>query len=204
MSAVSRFNAWFFDTFDGYINGLLRRMKREVLIDLPDTIIEIGAGTGANFRYYRPGTTVVAIEPNPAMHHRLGRNARHAGIDLVLESRRAEDTGLETASVPVVVATLVLCTVADQEAAIAEILRILAPDGRLLLVEHVLGRSAVMRWLQRMAAPGWRRVFDGCVVGRDTRSVLEGAGFGKVELAERTVASPFLPFNSILYGCARR
>lgn len=199
---VSRFNAWFFQALDGLIDRSLRRIKRQVYCDLPDWIVEIGPGVGANFRYYRPGTHVVAIEPNIAMHSRLERNARDSGITLDLRPALAEDTGLGDDSVPVVVSNLVLCTVTDPETAVAEAHRILEPGGRLVLVEHVRGQGFMLRALQRLVSRPWRWLFEGCELDRNTRATVAAAGFSRLEFTERTGLAIFAPINSFLYGSA--
>jgi SAM-dependent methyltransferase len=203
-STVGRFNAWFFDRFDSFIDWSLRRLKRKVFTNLPQTVVEIGPGVGANFRYYRPGMTVIAIEPNPAMHQRLQANAREAGIRLELEDTFAEDTGLPTGSAAAVVTSLVLCSVTDPEAAIAEAHRILEPGGRLIVVEHVRGQGPVLRTIQRLVRRPWRWVFDGCELGRDTLATVQEAGFASVEMVERTVITAFVPVNSFVYGHATK
>lgn len=49
--ARSRFNAWFFGELDGYINYLSRPHKQAAFGDLErGTVVEIGAGAGANVR----------------------------------------------------------------------------------------------------------------------------------------------------------
>ena len=87
---VARWNAWFFDTFDGVINRRLAPVKAELFADLPSTVVEIGAGTGANLRYLRPGTTVIAVEPSAAMRAPLEQRAERQGIDLRIEQSSAE------------------------------------------------------------------------------------------------------------------
>ena len=202
--SVRRFNAWFFHRFDGFIDWSLRRLKSQVFTDLPQTVVEIGPGEGANFRYYQPGTTVIAIEPNPAMHQRLQANAREAGIHLELQDTIAEDTGLPTASAPAVISSLVLCSVTDPEAAIAEAHRILEPGGRLMVVEHVRGQGPVLRGLQKLVRRPWRWAFEGCELDRDTLATIEGAGLSTVEMVERTVITAFVPVNSFVYGYATK
>jgi SAM-dependent methyltransferase len=198
---VSRFNAWFFDTFDGLLDASLSPLKRQVYVDLPGAIVEIGPGAGANFRYYPPGATVVAIEPNVAMHERLTRNARRAGVDLVIRTATAEDTGLGDASVSVVVSSLVLCTVADPRAAVAEAHRILEPGGRLLFVEHVRDRAPLLRWFQRLARRPWRWIFEGCELDRDTASTIRDGGFSRVDIGLRRTLT-MLAANPCAYGLA--
>lgn len=197
---VGRFNAWFFDTFDGFINWSTRRMKKQVYSNLPDTIVEIGPGVGSNFGYYRTGTTVVAVEPNFAMHQRLRSNAESAGINLVLKTTTAEATGLEDQSAQAVVSNLVLCTVVDPTTAVREARRILKPGGRLLLVEHVRGRGPMLRTLQRLMAGPWKWLFEGCELGRDTLRELVEAGFDISGVLEKTVPTVFLPINAFVFG----
>jgi hypothetical protein len=64
---------------DGYIAWHLRQHKQAVFTGLPDTVVEIGSGVGANFRYIRPGTRVIAVEPNPYMHRSLRLAAERSG-----------------------------------------------------------------------------------------------------------------------------
>lgn len=203
-SKIGRFNAGFFDTFDGFINWSLRRMKTEVYQEIPETIVEIGPGVGGNFGFYPQGTNVIAIEPNLEMHRRLEENARKARIHLELEDTLAEDTGLPSDSAQVVVSNLVLCTVADPAQAIAEAYRVLAPGGRLLIVEHVRGRGPLLRALQRMLRKPWKWLFEGCDLERDTAHLVRSAGFSDVAIAEKTHPTLFVPINSFAYGTATK
>lgn len=200
--AIGRFNAWFFDTFDDFIDWSLRGLKRVVYQDLPNNIVEIGPGVGSNFRYYAPGTTVVAIEPNQRMHERLQRNAAAKGIDLVLKDTLAEDTGLPTGAAEVVISNLVLCTVTDPNAAVAEALRILAPGGRFLIVEHATGRGPLLRLIQRLVRRPWEWVFEGCDVSRDILEIVADAGFSQLALEAKTRLTLFFPVNSFVFGMA--
>lgn len=199
---VSRFNAWFFDAFDGLINLSLKRLKDQVYVDLPDTIVEIGPGVGGNFRHYPRGTRVIAIEPNVEMHERLEKNARKAGLEVVITDTLAEATGLDDESASVVISNLVLCTVRDPSAAVAEAYRILRPGGRYIVVEHIEGRGPILRALQRLVARPWRWLFEGCELDRNTGSTIASAGFSTVAITELTHVTPFVPVNSFAYGTA--
>lgn len=75
-SRLSRFNAWFFDSIDRYSNHVAHIHKRNALEGLRSgTVVELGAGTGANFRYLPAGCRLIAVEPSVAMRARLQRNA---------------------------------------------------------------------------------------------------------------------------------
>lgn len=79
----------------------------------------------------------LALEPNPFFHPRLREEARKRGLALTLLPGRAEAIPLPGGSVDLVVATLVLCSVADPEKAIEEVHRVLRPGGAYLFLEHV-------------------------------------------------------------------
>jgi hypothetical protein len=70
----------------------------------------------------------------------------------------------------------VLCTVPDPAGATAEVARVLAPDGELLLIEHVRGEegSRQTRWQDRLERP-WGWVGAGCHPNRDTATTLSAA-----------------------------
>jgi ubiquinone/menaquinone biosynthesis C-methylase UbiE len=80
---------------------------------------------------------------------------------------------LDAGSVDTVISTLVLCTVPDPEAALAEIVRVLRPGGRLLFCEHVSsGSPRRARWQHRLARP-WAALADGCRCDQDTLALIE-------------------------------
>ncbi len=198
-----RFNEAFFRVMDGYLNSLLSSHKSELFTNLPATVVEIGSGTGANFRYFSPGTKVIAVEPNPYMHRTLKREAAKAGIELTLLSRGAEDTGLEPESIDAVVSTLVLCTVPDLDASIREIRRVLRPGGQFFFLEHVAApQGSILRWIQQIVHRPWSYCFEGCQTNRDIFAALEQAGFEQLRADRYTVRSPFLPVNTQIVGVA--
>ena len=139
-------------------------------------VLEVGAGTGANLRHYRDVTRVVAAEPDPAMRARLARHLGGAAVPVEVAEAPAEHLGFPDASFDTVVATLVLCSVADPDAALAEMRRVLRPGGRLLVLEHVRGEGCRARWQDRVT-PIWRRVGAGCHPNRDTEAAIVRAGF---------------------------
>lgn len=200
-----RLNAAVLRAFDGYAHLMLGAAKRALFADLPDTVLEIGPGTGANLRYYRPGTRLVAVEPNQHMHAALAAAARRRGIALELRDESAEAIGLPDGSVDAVVSTLVLCTVPDPAAAVREVARVLRPGGRLYFVEHVRSTDhAGYRAVQRAVARPWRWFFEGCDVLRDTEQVLASAGFAGLAVDRYRARTLFVPINPQIAGVATR
>lgn len=198
-----RLNALFFGGLDGYLDHLLRPHKRQVLADLPPTVVELGAGTGANLRYMPAGTRLIAVEPNPAMHRRLRERAARAGVDLELHATVAERLDLPDASADMVISSLVLCTVPDPGAVVAEVRRVLRPGGRYAFLEHVAApEGAALRRLQRVVRRPWGWFFEGCSCERDLRTVIETAGFGHVAVTGYRLRGPFLPAAPQIAGVA--
>jgi ubiquinone/menaquinone biosynthesis C-methylase UbiE len=205
--AVSRFNAWFFSAFDRYINHISRPHKQAAFAGIEsETVVELGAGVGANLPHLPAGSRLIAVEPSLAMHPGLQRRASDAGIDVTVLAHGAESLPLEDASVDEVICSLTLCTVADPERVVAEVHRVLRPGGRFRFVEHVAAPTwSPRRWLQRAIRRPWAWLFEGCTLDRDTASKVRAAGFTRVEIERaRFRRSIFVPVNSTIYGVAVR
>ena len=153
-------------------------------------------------RYLVPGSRLVAIEPNAHAHDALRRNAARYGIDLEISEERAESTGLASASVDAVICTLVLCTVENQAAALAEVRRILRPGGRFVFIEHVESGPGPLRKLQRLIRRPWRYAFDGCCLDRDTAAAIAAAGFADVRIDQFRLGGLFVPVWPQISGVA--
>ena len=133
-----------------------------------------GARTGANLdRYPDAVGELVLAEPDPHMLRKLRPRAAVAGAEVVAAG--AESLPFEDSSVDTVASSLVLCTVPDPVAALAESARVLRPGGKLLFLEHVRAReSGPARWQDRLETP-WRFFADGCHCNRDTVATIEAS-----------------------------
>lgn len=179
-----RFNSWLLAKFEDALHEEMGPLKTEHIGSMTGTVIEIGAGNGVNFRYYPRGVRrVVAYEPNPYMHHRLHDSARTHGLAVDLRPVSAESLEFDDDTVDAVVCTLVLCTVADPERTINEVRRVLKPGGRFFFIEHVAAEPGTfLRHMQDLLHRPWRYVFEGCHTNRETGTLLEQAGFSRVEM----------------------
>lgn len=201
--ARGRFNAAFFSILGGYINWHMRKGKANAFAGLPANVVEIGPGVGANLRYLPTGARLIGIEPNPYMHERLCRAAHRHGIELEIRSVVGERIDLPDASAEAVISSLVLCTVHDPAAVLAEIRRVLKPGGRFSFAEHVVAAPRTpTRFLQRALRRPWAWVFEGCSCERDITTLIASAGFAKVEISPYRIHSPLVPFNNHIAGTA--
>ncbi len=170
----------------------LGRARDTLLAGVSGDVLEIGAGTGANLAHLPSAglTSLLLVEPSAPMRRRLARRVRERADVLPGDTRvvagHAAALPVEDGSVDTLVSTLVLCSVPDLAAAIAELRRVIAPDGRLLLLEHVAGHGRT-RTLQRAVDPAWRVVARGCRLVRDTRTALDRGGFDTSDVADWTL-----------------
>jgi SAM-dependent methyltransferase len=152
----------------GEVAGM-RLRRRQLLARASGRVLEIGAGTGLNLPYY-PDTVdeLILAEPEPGMRRRLAGRLHRLGRAAEIVDAPAERLTVPDASVDTVVSTLVLCTVADPERALRENVRVLAPDGQQLFIEHVRADSRRLAGCQHRLLRPWRAFAGGCDCARDT------------------------------------
>jgi ubiquinone/menaquinone biosynthesis C-methylase UbiE len=179
--------------------------RRELLAGLRGRVIEVGSGIGSNFPHY-PETVseVIAVEPEPYLRAKSEQAAAHAPVPIRVVDGMAEDLPVEDESIDAGVVSLVLCSVPDQDTALAELHRKIKPGGELRFYEHVISnresRRRVQRFLDKTFYP---RLAGGCHLTRDTRAAIERAGF----TVQRSRRFPFPPGKlgiPHILGSARR
>jgi ubiquinone/menaquinone biosynthesis C-methylase UbiE len=173
----------------------MRETRREVLAGARGRTIDIGAGTGINLDLYPADVgDLVLAEPDPHMLKSLRAKAAGSRREPTIVEAPAGSLPFEDDSFDTAVFTLVLCTVPDPEAALAEAARVLKPGGRLLFIEHVRSEDpGLARWQDRLEGP-WRFLGDGCHCNRDTAATIEASPFEieKVEKGELPKAPPLV------------
>jgi len=154
--------------FEQIRSGLVRKAEGRVL--------EIGFGTGANFRFYRNAERIDAIEPNPVMSKKAIKRIKKTGTPIATYQATAEELPFADDSFDTVVATLVFCTIPDPEQALREIQRVSKPGARILMFEHVLMDQKVLGKTQAALTPLWKKLCDGCHLDRDTLWLVANSG----------------------------
>lgn len=149
--------------------------KRELIGSLEGSVLEIGAGRGANFAAMRQVSHWIGVEPSGRRRTASRRAGVLPGAEVL--AGRAERLPVADGSVDNVLSTVVLCSVRDHTAALSEIERVLRPGGRLVFAEHVAAPPGTGSFrAQRLWAP-LSRVFDhGCDPTRRTWESLERCG----------------------------
>jgi SAM-dependent methyltransferase len=164
--------------------------RARLLAGLTGRVVEVGAGNGMNFAHYPPSVTeVVAVEPEPYLRARAEEAAVGAPVPVTVVDGTSTSLPLPDGSVDAGVASLVLCSVPDQAAALAELRRVIRPGGELRFYEHVRARDERSARWQRRTDPVWTRIAGGCHLTRDTEQSIVGAGF-TIEASDRFHFAP--------------
>lgn len=181
--------------------------RQALLAGLQGRVIEVGAGHGLNFAHYPPDITeVVAVEPEPHLRELARRAAGRTTVRIEVTAGVAEELPAEDGGFDVAVASLVLCSVPDQDAALAEIFRVLRPGGELRFYEHVVALNSGTARVQRLLdATIYPFLAGGCHCARDTGAAIQRAGF-RVQRQERIAfkPSPLTPAIPHILGAATR
>ncbi|MFF3244064.1 class I SAM-dependent methyltransferase [Streptomyces sp. NPDC002870] len=182
--------------------------RKELLSGLSGRVIEIGAGNGLNFAHYPPAVSeVVALEPERRLRHLAAQAARSAEVPVDVVPGAAEALPVKSEAFDAAVVSLVLCSVRDLPRSLAEIRRVLRPDGELRFFEHGLAETRGMARTQRaLDRTVWPLLFGGCHTARDTVAAIEAAGFElgtyrRLQVPEKGMR---LPSSPCVLGVARR
>jgi ubiquinone/menaquinone biosynthesis C-methylase UbiE len=170
-------------------------------------VVEIGPGNGINFRHYPASVEeVVALEPEPYLRAKAERAARLAPVSVSVRAGVADSLELEDAGFDAAVACLVLCSVPDQQAALAELRRVLKPGGQLRFLEHVRSHTPRKARVQAtLDGSGlWPRLAGGCHCSRDTVGAIQAAGFQVERTQDIDLGPSWVITNPHVLGRAAR
>lgn len=169
--------------YDAYMNresvesSWLGRIRAELVEPLTGSVLEVGAGAGHNLRYLTGADGITLVEPIPAMRALLDERTRgvpQVTAPIEVLTGLAEELPVPDASQDAVLSMLVLCSLADPERAVGEMVRVLRPGGRIVFLEHVAA-AGLLGVAQRLVRPFSQRFGGNCDPSRDTESTLRAA-----------------------------
>lgn len=129
---------YFLMKFSVIYNEQMASKKRELFSNLKDfvgpsgelSLLEVGCGTGTNFKFYPPGSRVTCIDPNPNFEKFLIKSIaenQHLQFERFVVAAGENMHQVADGSMDVVVCTLVLCSVKNQKQILQEVCRVLRP-----------------------------------------------------------------------------
>lgn len=159
-------------------SGIVREQRRAALAPLRGHVLEIGFGTGLNLPCYPSEVTrLTAIDSETMLPGRVADRIAKARVQV---ERLQLDAGgrlpFEDDAFDGVVTTFTLCSIADVASALAEIRRVLKPEGKYVFLEH--GRSDDPRIARRQdrANPITKLIGCGCNMNRPIDKLISAAG----------------------------
>lgn len=167
-----------------FINGLcslgaIARQRQKIVPLAEGRVLEVGMGGALNLPYYDPQKVefVWGLEPSETMGRIALKNLRGSPLQVKWLPAPASQIPLDDKTVDTVLLTFTLCTLADWQAALDEMRRVLKPVGKLIFCEHGLAPDASTRAWQSRLTPLWKKVAGGCHLDRPIPRYLENAGF---------------------------
>lgn len=168
----------------------IRKVRQQIIPQAHGIVLEIGAGSGANFIHYdsRKVEKLYALEPNPGMIRLAERKRRKTNLNIEFLDLPGEHIPLEERAVDVAVSTFTLCTIPGITDAVQEIRRALKPEGELIFFELGLSPDpAVQRWQKRLE-PIHYWLFQGLYLTRDIPTLIVESGFRIKEMEKGYLA----------------
>ena len=168
----------------------LTRLRAKLIPLAKGRVLEVGIGSGLNLPFYDKGVKVTGVDPSLELQAYARELAKDNNIDVEFIADTAEVLSGENNYFDTAVITWSLCTIPNPMDTLAEVRRVLKPDGELIFVEH--GRSPdanVEKWQHRLN-PTWRRFSGGCNLNREPHRSIPDAGFKFDQLDEGYLKGP--------------
>jgi ubiquinone/menaquinone biosynthesis C-methylase UbiE len=164
---------WLYDAVCACCERLgLRRWRHWLAAGARGRTLDLGCGTGRNLPLVPP-TPPVGLDPAwPAL-----QRARCRAPTARLVQGSAEALPFRAGAFDTVLCGLVFCSVPHPPRALTEVRRVLAPGGRLRMLEHVRSTTPWKARVQDRVQPLWTRLTGGCHPNRDTEAAVQAAGF---------------------------
>ncbi|KAM4794900.1 thiol S-methyltransferase TMT1B-like [Rhinophrynus dorsalis] len=212
---MKKFFPYFMVKFTDLYNKAMEATKKDLFSNLCDfagpskelTLLEIGCGTGANFKFYPTGCKVTCLDINPNFQTFLDNSQTmndHLKFERFVVASADNMSQVADGSMDVVVCTLTVCSVPDTRKVLDEVLRVLKPGGAFYFMEHVASTddSSWICFFQKILNPTWKLFFDGCNLRKTTWRDLENATFSELKLRHIQAPTLLKPITPHIVGYA--
>jgi ubiquinone/menaquinone biosynthesis C-methylase UbiE len=169
-------------------NPELGKYRRRALEAARGKVLEVGFGTGLNLPYYPEAVNeITAIDPESMLPERVAERIKKSPVPVnFVQLDASGKLPFADATFDSIITTWTLCSIENVEPALAEMRRLLKPDGRYIFFEH--GRSdnaKTAKWQDRFN-PVEKVIGAGCNINRPIDRLVKAAGF-EIENLERFV-----------------
>lgn len=173
--------AGLYDLLEAPMEKAFSGWRQELLAGARGRVLEVGVGTGKNLPYYPEGTEITAIDFSPNMIERARQRRDTLQLEQIeLREMDAQELDFPDASFDTIVSTCVFCSVPLPVAGLRELRRVLKPEGRMLMLEHVRSEKPVTGLLMDILNPLPLYIY-GANINRHTLNNLNKAGFTRIQ-----------------------
>lgn len=184
---------------------VVTRHRHAALAEARGDVLEVGFGTGLNLPHYPAAVRMLtAIDSSPAMGPLARARIAASGIPVEQRVLDGERLPFPDEAFDTVASTFTLCSIEDVDRALAEMRRVLKPEGRFLFLEHGLSPEPRVRAWQHRLTPVQRALAGNCRLDRDIAALVAAQGFTILRL-ERSYMEKAPKVSGYLYtGVASR
>lgn len=154
----------------------LHKFRKDSVAAASGDVLELGAGTGVNFKYYN----LQEVESLSVLDLKISDSVRKASekfANIKLIEGNAEELPFPDDSFDTIVFTLVFCSVDNPKRGLAEVQRVLKESGKIIFIEHVKPESKNVKAIAEKANSAWNSFSNGCNINRETLQTIKEAGF---------------------------
>ena len=144
-------------------------------------LLEVGVGTGKNMTFWPSDVKVVAVDLSPRMLNHARRRARRLRRDALIELGDVEKLDYSANRFDLAAMTFVMCSVPDPVLGLREVARVVRPDGRVLMMEHVRSKVSWIGKAMDLLNPIVRSVM-GPNINRETVENVAAAGLELIDV----------------------
>ena len=170
-----------YDNSFGLVSSVARRRTVELINQRRGRVLEVGVGTGLSLPNFAPYLKVTGLDLSPEMLAKARDRVEKAGllnVEALLEMDAAH-LDIPDDSFTTVVAMFVMTVVPDPEKVMAELERVCAPGGEVMVINHFSQDHGVRGWVERKMVPyadtlGWHPIFPiDRIMGRTKLALIE-------------------------------
>ena len=192
--------AFAYDYLDMIVADFVKEYRVLTAGMVSGSVLEIGAGAGANLSFYPGNISLTLLDKNPYMVKKLIKKTKLLDVDAEVILDSAETLPFPDNSFDSVVVTLVLCMVDNVNSVLDEIYRVLKPGGKFYFYEHIQSSNQRRSRVENYINPIWRILSTGCNLNRNTNELIMNHKFSesKVEIKDLQLWFPWLSITNIV------
>ncbi|MDQ0110754.1 ubiquinone/menaquinone biosynthesis C-methylase UbiE [Paenibacillus harenae] len=149
-----------------------KKWREKLIRCAKGTVLEVGAGAGANFQFYTEDVVVTAVDFSKEMLNKAKEAAAESGVRAEFIHSDVESLSFPDDSFDTVVSTLTLCGYEDPVKVLTSFNKWCKRDGLILLMEHGISSNRFVGYLQSAIDPVSMKV-SGCHLNRNLTRIFQ-------------------------------